>query len=78
MCLTKTLLASVTLWAVAHCSSDVYKKLKGTSIIPIDFKEEKDTQNREDWSYEGWELFKAFLLSSNYALTDETMGNHAI
>ena len=48
----KILLASVTLWAVAHCSSDVYKKLKGTSIIPIDAKEEKDPQNREDWCYE--------------------------
>ena len=68
MCLAKTLLASVTLWAVAHCSSDVYKKLKGTSIIPIDFKEEKDSQNRDDWIYEGSELFKAFLLSNHYAL----------
>ena len=53
MCLAKILLASVALWAVAHCSSDVYKKLKETSIIPIDVKEEKDPQNREDWCYVG-------------------------
>ena len=37
---------------LANCSSDFYKKLQdGASIIPIEVKEETDTQDRDDWNF---------------------------
>ena len=51
MLLRELLLMSVTFGALANCSSDFYKKLQdGASIIPVEIKEETDTQDRDDWS----------------------------
>ena len=41
---------NVAFGTLANCSSDFYKKLQdGASIIPIEIKEETDTQDRDDW-----------------------------
>ena len=52
MLLRKLLLMNVALGTLANCSSDFYKKLQdGASIIPIEIKEETDTQDRDDWNF---------------------------
>ena len=50
MLLRKLLLMNVVFGTLANCSSDFYKKLQdGASIIPIEIKEETDTEDRDDW-----------------------------
>ena len=51
MLLRELLLMGVAFGALGNCSSDFYKKLQdGASIIPVEIKEETDTQDRDDWS----------------------------
>ena len=49
MLLRELFLLSVSLLKVAHCSSDIYKKLQdGASITPLDMQEKTDKENKYD------------------------------
>ena len=50
MLLRELFLLSVSLLKVAHCSSDIYKKLQdGATITPLDIQEKTDKENKYDF-----------------------------